>query len=182
MTQEWQIPRSGERCSTCSHEFEVGERYRASIHEAAAGLERRDFCLNCQSNQDAAAVGSWVTRRPEPAHRKGVSFDRESLLSFFQNLADDSDEQRRQFRFVLALLLWRQKTLKLADTVLDGDTEVWHFVEPRGAETYRVVRPDLGEAEIERLSCQLETLVTGGPELRVVPAPNELPESEATHA
>ena len=62
---------------------------------------------------------------------------------------------------MLALLLWRQKVLRLVDTVSDGAAETWQFVEPHGSETYSVSRPPLADEEIERLSTQLERLIGG---------------------
>lgn len=161
MTTEWQIPRGAARCSTCAHEFAIGEAYHAVVFDAPDGYLRQDFCDACLAQAPAAPLAAWRAHRPEPSTRKHRAFDREASYGFFQTMGESDELQKQQFRFVLALLLWRQKMLKLVDTTADGQREIWQFVEPRTATSYAVVRPELDEDEIERLSRRLEALITG---------------------
>jgi hypothetical protein len=39
--------------------------------------------------------------------------------------------------------------------------EIWHFAVPQTDEAHRVARPELDEAQIERLSTQLEQVLAG---------------------
>ena len=163
VTTEWQIPRGAARCSVCAHEFAIGEEYQALVFDAPEGYLRQDYCDACLTEAPAAPLAAWRARRPEPATRKQRAFDREASYGFFQTLGESDELQKQQFRFVLALLLWRQKMLKLVDTTTDAQREIWQFVDPRAATNYAVVRPDLDEEEIERLSQQLEALISGEP-------------------
>ncbi|MEW6250701.1 MAG: hypothetical protein AB1716_08625 [Planctomycetota bacterium] len=72
----------------------------------------------------------------------------------------DAIEKRVRLRFVLALLLWRKKVLRLERTLALADHEVWEFVTRTGA-VHRVPRPQLDEAQLEQLSVQLEELLAG---------------------
>ncbi len=66
-----------------------------------------------------------------------------------------------QLRFILALLLWRKRVLKLERTLaLDGH-EVWEFSAARTGTVHRVPRPALEEAQLEQLSGQVEQLLAG---------------------
>jgi hypothetical protein len=161
MQQDWHVPRSGERCGACQREFAVNELFQAYIDEAGEGFARRDYCLDCAPANAGTAVGSWRTRRAAPSPKKNPPIDREALYGFFQALGTPEEPQKRQFRFVLALLLWRQRVLKLVDTATDESGEVWSFVEPKSGDSHAVPRPDLDDTEIERLSAQLEQLIAG---------------------
>jgi hypothetical protein len=155
------MPRHSPSCCACQHEFEVGETFVAFLYTAAGGFERRDFCTACRP-ADEAALAQWRTRRPAPRKRGAPAFDREAVFTFFTRLDDAETPEKLQFRFVLALLLWRKKVLRFTETIRDAEGEIWRFETPAGAQRYDVRRPDLDDAQIERLSAQLEQLLAGG--------------------
>lgn len=161
MGDDWQMPRRAQACAACRRDFEPGETVRAYLYEVPEGYERRDYCAACHASDQAAAIGSWKTRRPQPAASKTPVFDREAIRRLFEQLEEADTPEKLQLRFVLALLLWRKKVFKL-DRSEPGDRgEVWHFVEPRTDEAHAVERPDLDEDRLERLGAQLEALLTG---------------------
>ena len=161
MSSEWNMPRRAEQCGRCGRTFESGEPFHAYLYKTDAGYARHDYCESCPPAAEPAALGSWRTRRPEPTVRKLQPFDREAIYGFFQRLEDAHEPGQVQFRFVLALLLWRKKVLKLEQTRDEPGGEVWEFTMPRTGSVHRVERPDLDEAQLERLSTQLELLMAG---------------------
>lgn len=186
MAQDWQMSRPGEACLACRREFPTGEAFQAGLYESPAGYERRDYCLNCGVPAEPSPLAVWKTRRPAPT-KKAQPFDREAIYGFFQRLdgpdpesgtAEPADAlagppgagtepaglsaEKVQFRFVLALLLWRKKILKFEQTLHEGGREIWQFAAPAAERTHRVERPDLDEAQMEKLSAQLEQLLVGG--------------------
>lgn len=160
MASDWEMPRRSDSCSACQVAFEPGTVFNAFLYDTSAGYERRDFCLNCRPPAESAPLGSWRTRRPVPTARKTFAFDREAVLGFFHRLKDAQTPEQQRFRFVLALLLWRKKALKFetSETREDGG-EVWRFAVPASSERCDVLRPELDEEEIDRLSHQLESLL-----------------------
>lgn len=161
MSTDWAMPRRADACTGCQHPFAVGETFHAYLYESAEGYARLDFCGGCTPPPDRAPVGSWKTRRSEPVPRSARTFDRRAVYEVFEQLEDSQDARRAQFRFVLALLLWRKKTLRLERTRNDGDGEVWEFVHAAAGTLHQVRRPELGEEQLEQLSAQLEQLLTG---------------------
>lgn len=163
MATEWQISRHGDRCAACGHNFDENQPFRAYLYESRdpVGLLRRDFCMDCTAAADESLIGFWKTRRATAARKSGMPFDRDAILAFFTRLDADSPE-RAQFRFVLALLLWRKKVLRFDATEDTVDGEVWRFVLPRDGTIHAVRKPDLDDAEIDRLSAQLERLLGSG--------------------
>lgn len=163
MASEWNMPRRSERCVGCDAPFEIGQTIRAYLFDTAEGYARRDFCLECAPDAAGEAVAAWRTRRPEPSQPKNAPFDRAATLNFFRRLDEDDEQpEKQQFRFVLALLLWRKKALTFDRTEFDGDMEWWHFSEPKDAAQYRVRKPQLDETQVEQLSAQLEALLAEG--------------------
>lgn len=170
MPHEWTMPRRNDACTGCQRGFAPGETLRTLLFDTPAGYERRDYCLTCVPPLEPAPLGVWKTRRPEPSTAKNLAFDREAIYGFFERLDDADDPRHVQFRFVLALLLWRKKVLRLERSAAAGGREVWEFIMARSGALHRVVRPELDEAELERLSAQLEQLLSGqAGALEVVP-------------
>ncbi|MGD8452224.1 MAG: hypothetical protein PVJ57_10435 [Phycisphaerae bacterium] len=162
MATEWQVTRAGRVCRQCERTFEVGEVFRAVLYETRAGYEREDYCQQCSPPADREPVGTWQAQRAAPTTAKTPSFDREAIYSFFMRLEDEDQPEKVQFRFLLALLLWRKKVLKFRETAEANGRECWVFSVTGGDQTYRVVRPELDEAQLEELSSQLEQVLAGG--------------------
>ncbi len=174
MATEWNMPRRTDTCQACTRGFEIGETFQAFLHETDEGYERRDYCQKCIPENPAGAIGSWKARRLAPATKKVLPFDRDAVYAFFELLEDAEASHQVQFRFVLALLLWRKKALKLERTTEQNGRELWDFVTPRTGARHSVERPDLDEAQLEQLSGQLEQLLAGEPgDLDVVVADPE---------
>ncbi len=163
MSSEWTMPRRASACAGCQREFEIGEALQAFLYDTAEGYQRLDYCTACAPPEDPIPVGSWRTQRPVPATKKVQPFDREAIYGFFERLEDAEHENQLQFRFVLALLLWRKKVLKLERTASVGDREVWEFTAAQTGSPHRVERPALAEDQLEHLSAQLEQLLAGQP-------------------
>lgn len=161
MAHEWNMPRPAHTCAADQHSFAPGESFRTYLFAVASGYERRDYCLDCHPPDAEAAIGAWVTRRPVDAGRRPQPIDREALLEFFRRLGDVTDAARIEFRFILALYLWRKKALRY---VAGDDGDTWYFANPRSDETFCVLRPQLDDDRVELLSRQLEGLLTGAAE------------------
>ena len=167
IASEWNIPPRAEQCAACGRAFEDGQTIRACIHAADGGFARTDVCENCPIPEDLEPLGLWRTRFRLPQSDPKPQFDRGGLLELLAETAETSDPQSLKFRFVLALLLWRKKALRLIDTRRSGGAELWDFAEPKTGTRHRVVRPELTEDDLARLSAQLEAL------LHVAPAASE---------
>lgn len=157
------MPRRTEHCSACGHAFEIGEPFQACLYATPDGYARQDYCLDCPPPAEPEPIGVWQTRVPEPAPRRVHVFDREAIYGFFTRLEDAAAPEQVQFRFVLALLLWRKKALKLERTVSAPEGEAWEFLTPRTGTLHRVLRPALDEEQLERLSDELERVLAGQP-------------------
>ncbi len=162
MAREWNVARHGEHCAGCGHSFDVNESFRAVLYAGdEEGFQRRDYCLSCEPVGEPAPIGQWRTHRPPPTEPKRRPFDREAIYDFFLRFEDADTEERLQFRFVLALLLWRKKVLQFRETLENKQgREVWIFSMPRDGSAHRVVKPELDEERIERLSERLEDVLS----------------------
>lgn len=164
MATDWHMPRRSDACVVCGEKFEVGQIICAALFEVDEGYERRDRCEGCAPAAPAEAIAQWRTRRRDPGKKRGAPFDRTAMYEFFTRLDDPQTPNRVQFRFALALLLWRKKVLSFESSEQRDDKEYWRFRRPKSEDEFAVERPELDETQIERLSMQLEQLLADPPE------------------
>lgn len=152
---DWDIHRPSGECSATGEKIDTGQDYIGALVETEAGLERRDFCTAHWEQEKPAVYCFWRSRLPDPDQKKPIFVNDEMLMAFFDRLADESDPERVNFRFVLSLILMRKRRLKYDATVIEDDQETWRL-KVTGEKRYVNVRnPKLSEDEIEHLSGQI---------------------------
>jgi hypothetical protein len=188
---EWKIAKPNLTCVLCGAKFEAGQEYVSALFEQGQSFERRDYCPTCFKEHRPGDVYSFwrtaVAVADEDAPRRPV-VDAESVLEFFRRLGTDPDPQRASFRFVLALMLARKKTLKLDGTARAADgSEMLVFVEKRSGERHEVPALQMDDQALATASEELGRLLGLTPPPPKAPAGDEqaapeeaqAPESEA---
>lgn len=161
---DWNIARSQRRCSGCGREFAEEEEYYSALLEAGAEFERRDFCPSCWAGRgEAARAGAfsfWKTEVPKADQPKKVFVDDRVIFDFFQRLASEEDQPvRRNFRYILGLMLLRKKRLKFKDVVRADGKEYLVLRRSRTQEEHRVLNPGLSDAEVEQVKAELTQIL-----------------------
>jgi len=152
---EWEITKSLGQCYGTERKIESGEEYFAALVETEEGLQRRDFCADYWESQKPDVFCYWKTRLPEPGQKKQLFVDDQMLMTFFERLERETEQEKVNFRFVLALILMRKRILKYDETKNDGDKEIWCLRIVGEKQIVEVVNPHLDEEQIERLSSQI---------------------------
>lgn len=162
---DWNIAKSGHSCAACEKGLAEGEAYVSGLFEENDEFLRRDFCLACWGELTGreGMFSFWRTRVPEKDEKTRLFVDDSVIMAFFRRLASGDDAKRRNFRYILALMLMRKKRLKFIDARIDAGTEVLLLKAPREDDIHEVVNPKLTEEELihvqEDLSQILETAV-----------------------
>ena len=152
---EWEIKKTLGQCSGTGREFEIGEEYFAALVEGQEGLQRQDFSADYWNESKPAVFCFWKTKMPNPEQKKKIFVDDEMLMSFFDRLAEETDPEKINFRFVLTLILMRKRKLKYEGCeMLEGD-EVWTLKVTAQDRSEKVINPHLTEDQIEGLTSQM---------------------------
>jgi len=151
---EWEIERSAGKCCKCEHQFQEEEHYFSALYDKGAKFERKDYCLSCWSNNRTNDVFSfWRTRVPKKDdEREQKLVDDEVIMNFFKRLEGETDETKKNFRYVLALLLIRKKKLKLIEVKRENDEEFLLLENPQEEAQIRVPVRNLSDEEIRGLT------------------------------
>ena len=125
--EDWQVDKPLGQCYGTGRRIEHGQEYFAALVETENGFERRDFCADYWEQHKPEVFCYWKTRLPEPGQKKQMFVDDDMLMSFFERLANEVEQEKVNFRFVLALVLMRKRRLKYDSTRTDGDSEIWRL-------------------------------------------------------
>jgi hypothetical protein len=149
MSTSYQVQGHTRRCAATGRELRPGEKVVSALLDQAGRFVRLDYAAEAWPGPPDGAVGFWSGRVPsaDEARRK-PAVDDELLLECFERLADDLDPARRNFRYVVGLLLMRRRRLKFEDVRRDAGREYLCLRCAKTGARYEVPDPRLTEAEM----------------------------------
>lgn len=152
---EWEINKPLGQCWGSGRKIEYGEEYFGALVETQEGLQRRDYCADYWQSEKPDVFCFWKTKLPNPDQKKQIFVDDDMLMAFFDRLEKETEPEKINFRFVLALILMRKRHLKYDETKIDNGNEIWRLKVAGDKRTAEVVNPHLNEEQIEQLSSQI---------------------------
>jgi hypothetical protein len=152
---DWEINKPLGQCYGTGREIQHGEEYFGALVKTEEGLQRRDFCADYWEREKPDVFCHWRTKLPPPGQKKQLFVDDQMLMAFFERLEKETEQEKVNFRFVLALILMRKRILKYDDTRIEGDREIWRLRIVGERQTVEVVNPHLDEEQVEQLSSQI---------------------------
>jgi hypothetical protein len=90
-----------------------------------------------------------------PDRKKKLFVDDDMLMTFFERLADETEQEKINFRFVLTLVLMRKRILKYDSSEVKDDNEIWTLRVTGANRSVHVVNPHLTEDQVVELSSQV---------------------------
>ena len=152
---EWEINKPLGQCCGTGRKIDYGEEYFGALVETGEGLQRMDFCADYWESEKPNVFCYWKTRLPHPNQKKQIFVDDEMLLAFFERLGKETEQEKVNFRFVLALILMRKRRLKYDATRVEDAKEIWRLRIVSEKQIVEVINPHLDEEQIEQLSSQI---------------------------
>jgi hypothetical protein len=152
---EWEINKPRGQCSGTGRKIDAGEEYFGALVAEQDGLQRRDFCTEYWNNEKPEVFCFWKTKLPGADQKKQLFVDDDMLVAFFDRLEKETEQEKINFRFVLALILMRKRILKYDQSIVENDSEVWRLKVVGDKRYADVINPHLSETQIEQLSAQI---------------------------
>ncbi len=152
---DWTIHKPLGECCGTGREIQPGEEYFGALVEGEEGLERRDYSVEYWEKEKPDVFCFWRSRLPDPDEKKELFVSDEMLMAFFERLGNETDPEKLNFRFVLALVLMRKRKLKYDATKMDGAKELWSLRVVGEKDLVEVVNPHLDDEQIEQLTSQI---------------------------
>jgi hypothetical protein len=150
---DWEIAKSLQRCQACEKPFDPQEEYFSALYDQDNKFVRKDFCPACWDKQDQTTLFSFWRTRCIPEEKKVKKFvDDSVILDFFMRLQGTADPSKKNFRYVLALLLMRKKLLKFDDIKKGEGGEALVLSLPAEGTKFEVYNPQLTEEQIQQVT------------------------------
>ncbi|MHC4424348.1 MAG: hypothetical protein ACYSWR_06745, partial [Planctomycetota bacterium] len=124
---EWEIEKPLGQCFGSGKRIEYSEEFFAALIETDQGLQRQDFCSDYWQEQKPDVFCYWKTKLPHPDQKRRIFVDDQMLMAFFERLEQETEQEKINFRFVLALILMRKRRLKYDSSKIKDDKEIWRL-------------------------------------------------------
>lgn len=135
-------------CAVTGRELQPGERVYGVLTDEGGRLVRRDYAAEVWSGPPAGAVAYWTGRVPASDTPRKAVFNDGLLFDCFDHLANATESEKQNFRYVVALLLMRRKRLKFEDTRRTAEGDVLILRDARSGKRVEVTDPRLGDQQI----------------------------------
>jgi hypothetical protein len=161
---DYKITRSQRQCASCSKNFIEREDYHVAIIEGKEEFTRREYCTACWEAEAGKGVRAecfsfWKTRVPEKSGDEKRKLDVDAASVFFRKLAGSDEPNKRDFAYLLALLLMRKKVIILQGTQMRDGREFMVLRFRGEEEDYLCEDPRLGAEELQKVKDDLGTLL-----------------------
>ncbi len=119
--ESWHIKSRSHQCVVTGNHFADGETIIAAIFPdpESSGWLRKDYSLTGWEQRDAAEgekFSQWKTTYKAPVSSERVEVTKESPIDLLRRMVDEDEEHTEKVRFILAVMLERQKVLVEKDT------------------------------------------------------------------
>jgi hypothetical protein len=152
---EWVIDKPLGQCYGTGRAIEPGEEYYATLVQTEQGFARRDFCANYWTEHKPEVFCYWKSKLPRPDQKKQIFVDDDMLMVFFNRLATETEQEKINFRFVLALVLMRKRRLKYDSSRMDDGKDVWRLRITGTQDFVEVANPNLDESQVAQLTTHI---------------------------
>jgi len=166
LNDQWNLKSRAHACHATGQPFIEGETFFTALFRSAdaAGLERRDYSEEAWKNLEAdspAPFSHWrsVYTPPARAPKQEDPMQRESAEELLRRLVQEDEAHTENARFILAVMLERQKLLRQTDVNKIGETRLLIYEHRKSGEVLLVRDPDIPLADVDRVTAEVTALL-----------------------
>ena len=171
INEQWNIRSRAHACHATGEAFHEGDPFVTALFLAADGtLERQDYSL---AGWEARPEGSpepfsvWRSvYAPPPREEKVEPVKKEGAEELLRRLVQEDEPHTENVRFILAVMLERQKLLRLVDQNRIGATKLLVYEHRRSGDVLIVRDPEIPLAEVDSIQAEVVALIEEGLGLR----------------
>lgn len=185
--ESWHVRSRGRECAAIQRPFVDGETIVTALFPdpESSGYLRRDFCVDgWASHQESGhkPFSFWRTTYSPPGGAENDNpVEKLSAEEILRRLVDEDEDHTENTRYILAVMLERQKLLRETDNQRTGNGILRVYEHRKTGEVYIVKDPDIPLSEVEAVQNEVFALLENNgrpPELAAEIEPE--PEAGAT--
>ena len=159
---DFEVQRCTRHCAASGRELRPGEVFYSTLTAEGAQVVRRDYASEAWQGPPEGVLGWWKSQMSDPAAKKVHYAPNEVMLDLLEALETQAEKQ--DMRYVLALLLIRRRVVRLEETERDEQGhETLVLYCPRRETTYRVAVAAPTDARTQEIQTELAGLLFAGP-------------------
>lgn len=176
LQESWHIRSRGRSCAATERPFDDGEKIMTALFPdpESSGYLRKDYCMEAwqaRTAEDEKPLSFWKTVYHAPvAGEKPDAFKKESPEDLLRRLVEEEEDHTENVRYILAVMLERQKVLRETDTQRTPSGILRVYEHRKLGDVFIVRDPDIPLNQVEKVQEEvLMLLETGGR----IPEPEE---------
>lgn len=168
MKEPWSIKSRARQCTVTGEAFEAGQKIRAAIFPdpESSGYIRKDFALSSWESREEQErpFSTWVTNYQAPTVEEKaedvVDQDPETLL---QKMVEEDDAQTENVRYILAVMLERQKILRETDTQEIPSGVLRVYEQRKTGDVYIIKDPQIPLSDVDKVQTEVREMLDPEP-------------------
>ncbi|MEM8953134.1 MAG: hypothetical protein AAGD22_03190 [Verrucomicrobiota bacterium] len=183
IVEKWNIKARAHHCSKTEQKFSEGEPFYTALFEDpnTDGFLRRDYSEAAwEELQDSLKPFSFwrSTYEPPPAEDTGPIVEKQTAESLLRRLIEEDEAHTENARYVLAVMLERDKKLRQTDTQQTKNGKYLIYELRESGEVIIVKDPKLHLEEVEPIQDEVSQLLGAPPRVHGNPEGSHLPGSD----
>lgn len=177
MKEPWSIKTRSRECAGSGRLFEDGETIFAALFPDpdTSGYLRKDFSEEAWKERDedsAESFSQWTTSYEAPvAQEKAEAVVQDDPESLLRRLVAEEEEHTENARYILAVMLERQKLLRETDTQQLPSGILRVYEHRKTGDVYIIKDPQIALADVEKVQDEIRELLDPQPELELEESP-----------
>ena len=164
ITEQWNIKSRAHVCAGTGRPFQEGEIFHTALFESEDGtLERRDYSVEAwtaEGGPAGSAFSHWrATYTPPVREQKTEAVRKENAEELLRRLVTEDEAHTENARFILAVMLERQKILRQTDSHKVGETKLLIYEHRKTGDVLLIRDPEIPLAEVDRVQTEVLLLL-----------------------
>lgn len=173
MKEPWSIKTRSRECAGSKRPFEDGETIFATIFPdpEASGYLRKDFSEEAwkeRADDAEEPFSQWKTTYQAPVvEEKAEAVVQEDPETLLRRLVEEEEEHTENARYILAVMLERQKLLRETDTQQLPSGILRVYEHRKTGDVYIIKDPQIALADVEKVQDEVRELLDPQPEAEI---------------
>ena len=158
MNQDWEIRKRSDICTVTQRAFTEGEFFYTALYREGDGFRREDVAEEAWPSLPAEPhpFSFWRSKFEMPPPPPPEPLARQDAESILRRLIDENADTTRNARYILALMLERERLLKPMPSE-DPDVLVYEYAQT--GETFLIPNPRLGLDQVPEVQREVSALL-----------------------
>lgn len=186
IAEPWHVRSRGRECAATQRPFIQDELIITALFPdpGSSGYLRRDFCVEgWQTLHESGEVpfSFWRTTFAAPVnHHAEAAEEKLSAEEILRRLVEEDEDHTENTRFILAVMLERQKILRETDSQRTPNGILRVYEQRKTGEVYIVKDPDIPLSQVEAVQNEVIILLENNGRAANTPEPDPEPPTDPT--